>query len=519
MSILSALPLVRVAEIKVQGAPETAVTFTSLAALVPAGTRHLVIEVNAAQTYTERRFCEVILNGDTASHYNRREFTASGTAITTVSTTNTNIAQGVDVPPASAGYGGGYLLFPYAFRTDNLKLWQSMGSSLETRLQRHSGAWENTAAIDSIALRPWQNVPGGVNQWAVGSIVTLYAVDEARLAADRLPDEKSKKFTFGSLPADASHLVLMMQMRSSQNLATRQGDRVYQQLNNDTVSANYPIQRLGGEGIADNKIIDEAFNEKRVGWSTAAAAPAASFGNLVVMYPEYRSTSFHKPWISQHAAFEEVFYPVSQENGRRRNTEALNHLHYFPGMGGESFLPGSIISAYKTEAPAARHVVSASGEASVTLQVPAGAVGLRAVAVARTNASGTEDRLLIELNGDTSAANYAIRRASAMDKTHETALQSDNEIGVIPGAEAEAGQFGCGALSIIRHADTDRHKHMLSLIGASGGRLDVYGGRLALYGGRWKNNAAVTSVTFKPKNGTLFAAGSVFELVVADNAL
>lgn len=121
-----------------------------------------------------------------------------------------------------------------------------MGSSLETRLQRHSGAWESTAALDSIALRPWQNVPGGVNQWAIGSIVTLYAVDETRLAADRLPDEKSKKFTFGSLPADANHLVLMMQMRSSQNLATRQGDRVYQQLNNDTSSANYPIQRLGG---------------------------------------------------------------------------------------------------------------------------------------------------------------------------------------------------------------------------------------------------------------------------------
>ncbi|QUL53128.1 hypothetical protein KDC22_22240 [Paenibacillus tritici] len=512
MTILSALPLVRIAEIRVESAPELAVTFTSLASLVPAGTRHLVVEVNAAQTYTERRFCEVILNGDTASHYNRREFTAAGSAVTTVSTTNINAAQGVDVPPASAGYGGGYLLFPFAFRTDNLKLWQTMGSSLETRLQRHSGAWESTAAISSITLRPWQNVPGGVNQWAAGSIVTLYAVDEARLAADRLPDERSKKFTFGTLPSDANHLLLLMHLRSSQNLVTRQGDRVYQQLNNDTVSANYPIQRLGGEGIADNKIIDEFFTEKRVGWSTAAAAPADSFGNLVVMYPEYRSTVFHKPWMSQHAEFEEVFYPVSQENGRRRNTDALNHLHYFPGIGGEYYLPGSIISAYKSEVPAARHVVSASGEASVTLQVPAGAVGLRAVAVARTNGAGKEDRLLMELNGDASAASYAVRRASASEHTHETALQSDNEIGVIPGGEAEAGQYGCGALAIVRHADTDRHKHILSLIGASGGRL-------ALYGGRWKNNAAVTSVTFKPKNGTLFAAGSVFELLVAGDAL
>ncbi|WP_342566196.1 hypothetical protein NST84_14245 [Paenibacillus sp. FSL R7-0345] len=517
MSILSSLPLMRIAEIKVEASPGTEITFSSLSALVPEGTRHLVIEVNAAQTYTERRFCEVILNGDTAAHYNRREFVATGSAVTTTSTTNTNVAQGVDIPPSTAGYGGGYLLFPFAFRTDNLKLWHSMGSSLETRLQRHAGAWENTAAIDAITLRPWQNVPGGVNQWATGSIITLYAVNEALLAADRLPDAQSKKFTFGTLPTDANHLILLMYLRSSHNVSTRQGDRVYQELNQDSASSNYPIQRFGGEGIADAKIIDEFYNEKRVGWSTAAAAPADSFGNLVVMYPEYRSTDFHKPWISQHAAYEDIFYPVSQENGRRRNTAALTRLHYFPGMGGESYLPGSIMSAYKSGTPAARHVVSASGEASVTLQVPAGSVGLRAVVVARTNSSAAEDRLLIELNNDASAASYAIRRASAKGElntegTHETVLQTDNEIGVIPGGGAEAGQYGCGALSIIRHAETDRHKHILSLIGAAGGRL-------ALYGGRWKSNAAVTSVTFKPKSGTLFAAGSVFELIVADDAL
>ncbi|WP_042202257.1 hypothetical protein [Paenibacillus camerounensis] len=517
MSILSSLPLTRIAEIKVEGTPGTDITFSSLSALVPAGTRHLIVEVNAAQTYTERRFCEVILNGDTAAHYNRREFAATGSAVTTTSTTNTNVAQGVDIPPSAAGFGGGYLLFPFAFRTDNLKLWQSMGSSLETRLQRHAGAWENTAAIDSITLRPWQNVPGGVNQWAAGSIITLYAVNEALLAADRLPDAQTRKFTFGTLPTDANHLILLMYLRSSHDLSTRQGDRVYQELNNDTTAANYPLHRLGGEGIANPKVIDEYFEEKRVGWSTAAAAPADSFGNLVVMYPEYRSTDFHKPWMSQHAAYEDIFYPVSQENGRRRNTAALTRLHYFPGMGGHYYLPGSIISAYKAESPAARHVVSASGEASVTLQVPAGAVGLRAVVVARSNSAEKEDTLLVELNGDTSAANYAIRRASAYGEVkdggdNETALLTDNEIGVITGAGAEAGQYGFGTLSIIRHAGTDRHKHILALAGTCGSRI-------ALYGGRWKSNAAVTSVTFKPKAGTLFAAGSVFELIVAADAL
>lgn len=508
MSVLSSLPLVRAAEIKVE-VPQQAVTLSSLASLVPGGTRHLVVEVNAAQTYSERRFCEVIINGDTSSRYNRREFAAAGSAVTTSVTTNTNTAQGVDIPPSSTGYGGGYLLFPFAFTANNLKLWHTMGSSLETRIQRHAGCWESTEAIDSITLRPWQNVPGGVNQWTAGSVITLYAVDEARLFTDKLPDKG--KFTFGSLPADTNHLVMLMHLRSSEVNPGRQGDRVYQQLNNDQATASYKVQRFGGENIASNLIIDEAFTEKRVGWSTAAAAPASSYGNLVVLYPEYRSTVFQKPWLSQHASYEDVYFPVSQENGRRTNPAPLTGLHYFPGTG-PVYLDGSIISAYKPEAPAARHVVSAGGEASVTLQVPAGAAGLRAVVVARTDAGQAEDRLLIELNGDTSAAGYTIRRASAYQGTNETALQTDNEIGVIPGGTAEEGLFGCGTLAVIRHADTDRHKHILSLIGAAGGRL-------ALYGGRWKNTATVTSVTFKPKLGTLFAAGSVFELAAAADSL
>lgn len=511
MSILSALPLIRIAELKVDGGPQQELAFAALGSLVPAGTKHLLIEVNAAQTYTERRFCEVMINGDTGNRYNRREFMASGTAVTTTNTTNTNVAQGVDIPPAGTSrFGGGYIFFPHAFRTDNLKLWQSMGSSLETRLQRHACSWESTAAIDTITLQPWRNVPGGVNQWAAGSIVTLYAVDESRLVEEKVLSSAGK-FTFGTLPADTRHLIMLMHLRSGENLATRQGDRVYQLLNNDQPTSNYKVQRFGGENMASNLIIDEDFTEKRVGWSAAAAAAADSYGNLVVMYPEFRSTDFQRPWISQHAAFEEIYFPVSQENGRWMNTSALTQLHYYPGSGA-NYLPGSRMAAYKPNPSGTRHVVAAAGEASVTLTVPADAVGLRVIVVARTNANQAEDRITIELNGDAAAGNYAIRRASAVAGTNETAVTVDNEFGVVPGGTAEAGIYGCGAMSVVQHAATDRYKHVLSTIGASGGRL-------ALYGGLWKNTAAVTTITFKPKNGTLIAGGSVFELVTAEDEL
>lgn len=511
MSILSALPIIRLAEIRVEGAPQQAVSFSSLGIAVPSGTKHLLIEVNAAQTYTERRFCEVMINGDTGNRYNRREFYAAGSAVTTTNTTNTNVAQGVDIPPAGAfSFGGGYLFFPHAFRTDNLKLWQTAGSSLETRLQRHACSWESTAAIDSITLQPWSNVPGGVNQWAAGSVITLYSVDESRLIEEKVLTS-SGKFTFGSLPADTRHLLMLMHLRSSEVNASRQGDRVYQVLNNDQSRNNYKVQRFGGENMAGNLIIDEDFTEMRIGWSAAAAAAADAYGNLVVMYPEFRNTELRKAWISQHAAFEEIFFPVSQENGHWNNTAALTQMHYFAGTG-QTYLPGSRIGAYKPNPPAARYVVAAAGEAAVTLTVPADIAGLRIIVIARTNAAQEEDRIRIEFNGDSTPGNYAIRRASASKGTNETAVTGDNELGIVPGGNAPAGVYSCGAIAVVQHAATDRYKHMLSTTGASGGRL-------ALYGGQWKNTAAVTSVTFKPKDGTLFTGGSVFELVAAENDL
>lgn len=128
--------------------------------------------------------------------------------------------------------------------------------------------------------------------------------------------------------------------------------------------------------------------------------------------------------------------------------------------------------------------------------------------MARTDASQVDDRIMLALNSDTVATNYATCRASARASSHETAQTADNEAGVLPAATAGANVFGCGALAIPQHASTDRHKHILSSIGASGGRL-------GLYGARWKNTAAVTSLTFRPKSGTMFVQGSVFELSFA----
>jgi len=507
MSVIAMLPIVQVAETKVTGSSQHQIGFSSLSTLVPAGTNHLLVEISGAQTFAKRRFCEVVVNGDNKARYHRRDFQAAKSKVSTQYSLDQTVGQGVDIVPAAANqFSGGYILFPHAFRTDNVKCWQTMGSSLEQRLQRHICAWSDTSAIDSIAFRPWQKTPSP-NLWAAGTTVTLYAVDERRLVEEKVLTADGK-FTFTTFPAGESHLIYLMHCRANYVNAAYTGERTYQAINDDEGRGNYSVQRFGGERIPRNVVLNEKFTEQRIGWSSAIDSPAGTFGCLVALYPEIRNRSFFQPWISQHGTFDRTtFIPVSQENGCWRGTSDLTKIHFRAKRKSAGYSAGSRIAAYCPSGLASRQVVGPGGAASVTLDVPSGARALRCLIVARTDFADVEDRLLISLNGDGTASNYVGVSASACDRSHE-ASTSANEVGVLPGATAPENVFGCGVIAIPQHAATDRHKHMISAIGASGGRL-------ALYGARWKNTAAITSLTFRPRNGARFAEGSVFELSFA----
>jgi hypothetical protein len=509
MSVIATLPLVQVAETKVTGSSRNEITFSSLSTLVPTGTNHLIVEISGAQTSARRRFCEVIINGDNSARYHRRDFRAVISDVSTHYDLDRTVGLGVDIVRAAANqFSGGYLFFPYAFRTDNVKCWQTMGSSLEQRLQRHICAWNDTAAIDSIAFRPSQKTPSP-NLWAAGTTVTLYAVDERRLVEEKALTVDGT-FTFTTFPATESHLIYLIHCRTNYVNAAYTGDRTYQAINDDDGRNNYSVQRFGGERIPRNVVLNERFTEQRIGWSSGIDSPADTFGSLVAFYPEYRNRSFFQPWISQHGTFDRTtFIPVSQENGCWEGKSDLAKIHFRPKRKSGHYSVGSRIGAYCPGGLASRHVVGAEGAASVMLDVPPAARALRCLIVARTDFDDVEDRLLVSLNKDSTASNYAGLRASARDRSHEAAA-SANEVGVLPGAAAPDNVFGCGVVAIPQHAATDRHKHIISSTGASGGRL-------ALYGARWKNTAAVTSLTFRPENGSKFAPGSVFELSFADS--
>ncbi|WP_123788407.1 hypothetical protein [Phytoactinopolyspora halophila] len=460
--------------------------------------------MNAAHTGSQPQYCEVVINSDRRKVYNWREFSAGTRGVLTRYKLEQTTGHGVDIPSRDQDlYGGGFLLFPNAFHSDNLKIFQTVGSSVEERFNRHVGIYMRPEPIDSIQLRPSQDVEQD-NAWDIGSIFQLYAVDESHLVGEQHPGADGR-ITVTEPLRDTNHLSLLMHMRAQEGVEAWQGERIYQIVNGSDNDDRYVVQRLGGENNEVNKIIDGRFIEQRVGWSPDELAPKGSFGTIAALYPELQSAEFYQSWISQHASSEGVYFPVSQENGRWEYRDRVSELRFYPRFRSGSAV-GSRIDAYRVPSnPTTRYLVGEGGDRLVKLDVPPGVVCLRAIFVARTDADQVEDGILIELNEDTSTLNYARRRVSAADGTHETGRADDNEFGVAPGRRAPSNVFGCGILNFLQHAADDREKHVLAIVGTSGGRL-------ALYGGRWRSRHPVKSVTFKPRMGNVFEKGSAFEL-------
>ncbi|WP_157575083.1 hypothetical protein [Jiangella muralis] len=507
MSVITALPLKRVTEIRVDRSNEDCLTFEPVEKMVRGSAKHLLIEISAAHTHTEPQCCEVILNGDRGAAYNVREFSGSGSNVATHAGLSRRFADGVDIPPQNRSrYGGGYLFFPNAFGEDNLKIFQAMGSSFEERLQRHVGLHDSTSIISSISLRPRQ-AGSSPNFWSVGSIMTLYAVDEDFLIT-RKTLAGSRDPSFRELPSETNHLAFVMHARALDGREGDQGARIYQAVNGSGTHNDFPMQRFGGENNKINKVLDGRFEEPRVGWSPNDFAPANSFGSLVAFYPEFQRSSFCQCWISQHAAWEETFFPVSQENGAWIHRQEVMEFQFYSQFRG-GYASGSYIDAYRLPVShSSRRIAGASGESSVTLEVPEHASCMRAFVVARTNANVEIDGLLIGFNGNLEGSNYVRRRMSAAKSSHETHVAAESDFGVLPGSNAPPEVFGCNVIAFPHHAAVDREKHVLSVGGTSTGML-------ALFGGRWNCTEAVTSVTFTPKIGTKFAEGSTFELSFA----
>lgn len=138
---------------------------------------------------------------------------------------------------------------------------------------------------------------------------------------------------------------------------------------------------------------------------------------------------------------------------------------------------------------------------------------LRLVWTAATNAAVINDLLRLRFNGD-AGANYdtEVDHIAAGAITNDTNAAAGIAIGLAPlaGASAGANSLDGGQATIPNFDRATLHKivaaYSHNVIGTAAGNFQA-----SIGGGRWRNTAAITSLTLLPQTGS-FIAGSYFAL-------
>lgn len=481
------------------------VVFEDLAEELPAGSRHLVLEIFSAVSNGDGEPATVKLtfNDDTASNYVNRQLYAEGDHIGTDVQDPSTAADLMRIPPASGQrFGGGQSFIPWAFLHDQSKHSLTWGGANEDYLSTNMSHWTSPQPISSIQLRL-----EGEGNFAAGSSFQLFTVDERYRIDETVLLQDESGIGFSDLPQGYGNLIVIGQTRSSEVRPVRRGDRVWYSINGDAESSHYQIQRLTGE---EEKIQRTRMKEPRIGWNTAETAPDGVFGPWVLYYPEYANTDMWRTFLSRHGTHDKRFDPVGNEIGRWTSSASIEELRFFP-QEGEAFKAGSRIGIYRPKEPVQRYVVAEGGEQTVSLHLPCDTDGMQVHVTARSEDTELdEDRLLFELNGDGDQGHYAHQRATALGPREEVSREDNNEIGILPSGSSPAMLMSSTYSSFKGACDSDRQTAVLSYGGVPGD------GRIGFYGGRWKQADNVTSLTFRTKSGAHFSAGSVFTVWAAE---
>lgn len=152
-----------------------------------------------------------------------------------------------------------------------------------------------------------------------------------------------------------------------------------------------------------------------------------------------------------------------------------------------------------------------SSTASITFSnIPNQQGELLLVWTARSDRSSVEDDIQFEFNGNT---NIVYRQF-----IQSAGINNDSLMGKMPAAAGgwPTNYFGTGWLQINNYYKADQVKPLLSRSGAVNRSLDgsITRDEQGFFAGYWNSNAAISSVTFKPRYGTGFVANSQATLYI-----
>lgn len=487
------------------------VEFNDIAGHVPPGSKHLMVEVLASSAGGSSTVVGLNFNGDFEKNYIGRTLSAADKKVKTSLVVDVSAAPAADIPPeGQARFGGGQIFIPWAFTDDQKKHFLSSSAANESSYSVRMGYWSSTKPVSDIRL----SLPDGAH-FASGAIFRLYAVDESYLVDEKLLAEAGD-VDFSNLPQDLGDLLVVGQTRSDDVNPRRRGDRVMYSINSDTKSSDYRIRRLTGEAevysekrkTLPNHLLGNQMEEARIGWNSADAAPKDVFGPWLVFYPEYANTDMWRTFLSRHGTHDGHYDPIGNEIGRWTSAAAMSSLRFYPKGGERKFLPGSRVGLYRTKAPETRYVVEGDEEKTVSLDIPRSGRTLHVLVAARSATSELkeEDRLVLDVNGDADAGNYARQYAGTRGKKIEASRRAQNDIGVLPSDTFPDKLMSSTHILMMGFSDSDKQKAIMSYGGVPGD------GNIAFFGSRWKRTDPIQTLTFRTKSGAPFERGSVFKV-------
>ena len=296
-----------------------------------------------------------------------------------------------------------------------------------------------------------------------------------------------------SLPQLAGDVVIVANLRA--NPVADTADLVVA-LNNDTVDGNYARQYISGDSGVKTA---ESGSDRKIGVCPAANAEANVFGAFVQTI--YNSPDSANDGYSLAITGQSDQVQITSQ--RRDNIAAVTKYDLLPSTG-DGFVAGSMFSAYHVPKNVIAYKKLESDAATITLPVSGEYRNCQITVYARTDEVAATSGLDIQLNSDTTAANYDSQGLDGDGATLTAAQRtSDRTLYEIPGASATANVFGGGTTTIFEYTKNDRHKNLLSTGAAA---EDV----LELNSMRWKDTSAVTQIVLSVSGGSNFVAGSLF---------
>ena len=184
-----------------------------------------------------------------------------------------------------------------------------------------------------------------------------------------------------------------------------------------------------------------------------------------------------------------------------------------PGIFASSF--HSSLPAFQGDYWAFNSTTLASAASSVTFTgIPQNYTHLQIRAIGRSTNASAADQVLLQMNGDTSSADYAFHQiygngtSAAADGYGTGTLGGVSPAIRLTGASATSGIFGVTVIDILDYTNTNKYKTVRTLNG-----YDSNGsGEVHFVSGLWLSTSAITSLNFIIQAGGNFAQYTSFAL-------